>query len=977
MPWEPCFLVGLAVLATADGWLLGQLAYERDTLDFYYPLTRWIWEQLRAGVFPAWVPGIFGGYPLFADGELGLSNPLVLASLLALPANQAVVLLRGLHLALAGLGGYALARAWGRSGVAALLAGSTVAFGSFFSAQLHHENIIRSAAWLPLVLACTERAVRATGRSRRRWTVGAILGVAAASVGLHIQILAMDLLALGLYVALRWLFVATGGRALRTRGGVAVGAALTLGPALVGVSLAAFQVLPLLELAQFSPRGEGLRYADSAAYSLTPYSLVQLLFPFFYRDAANQEWGLWTHWEAYLYVGVLPLVLAVFALCTRWRQRRGDVQLWSAFALIGLLLAMGQYTPVNLHFLLTQLPGMGSLRAPGRFVLLVVLALAMLAAAGLDAARACARTARGRAAVRRAGWVTLAAAVGVLSFLEAVRALVIVNPMAVRAAADAWYLSLPRDTYPITATNVLAGLSDATSFTLADWRRWSPLVLLVLGSLGLLRLSAGRGRPATALGIAAVGITALDLLLFGWQIHPRAVLDQILAPSPAVTALAQDVRRNLPSFGPARVLRSPAVGQAAPDRLLVQAPGVDDADGYSSLEFRWHRDYLARARAVGGALLNAWNVRYRLEPRQFGQLAWYEGVQYFPPNPILTLLPAVVPTSDGFRIPPAARVSEVRLVLALVGSVEIPQDSVVADVEIVRSDGMVAASVPIRAGTDVMEWAYDNPTVRTRVQHARVEVAGLDFEGAGRETRLLSFTRIAFDPAVADGSELRIRPRLERGELRVYGGALVDPTGATIQQLFGAASRSQYTVVPSSDRSTVLLRNEEALPRAFVVPRAQVAPTGGSLDVMTRRTFDPLQTVILASDSAPTALPLPASIAQAPSSVQVIADGPSGFQARVSGAGGYLVLSDTYYPGWKARIDGVETPLLRANLLYRALVLPPGTYQVDVRFEPTTPWLGAGVAALAAAFTGALWLARDRRPARGAAPRGGLARVLP
>ena len=49
-----------------------------------------------------------------------------------------------------------------------------------------------------------------------------------------------------------------------------------------------------------------------------------------------------------------------------------------------------------------------------------------------------------------------------------------------------------------------------------------------------------------------------------------------------------------------------------------------------------------------------------------------------------------------------------------------------------------------------------------------------------------------------------------------------------------------------------------------------------------------------------------------------------------------MVCSEVYYPlGWKAFIDGEPAPLLRANFLFRAVSVPPGSHVVEMRFEPT------------------------------------------
>jgi hypothetical protein len=55
---------------------------------------------------------------------------------------------------------------------------------------------------------------------------------------------------------------------------------------------------------------------------------------------------------------------------------------------------------------------------------------------------------------------------------------------------------------------------------------------------------------------------------------------------------------------------------------------------------------------------------------------------------------------------------------------------------------------------------------------------------------------------------------------------------------------------------------------------------------------------------------------------------------------GFLVLSDTYYPGWRAWIDGVGSPVMRANYDFRALQLPAGEHTVVFKFTPRYLTLG-------------------------------------
>jgi uncharacterized membrane protein YfhO len=49
---------------------------------------------------------------------------------------------------------------------------------------------------------------------------------------------------------------------------------------------------------------------------------------------------------------------------------------------------------------------------------------------------------------------------------------------------------------------------------------------------------------------------------------------------------------------------------------------------------------------------------------------------------------------------------------------------------------------------------------------------------------------------------------------------------------------------------------------------------------------------------------------------------------------GFLFLSDNFYPGWRAFVDGVETKIYRANFTFRAVPLSPGEHEVKFIYEP-------------------------------------------
>jgi uncharacterized membrane protein YfhO len=78
---------------------------------------------------------------------------------------------------------------------------------------------------------------------------------------------------------------------------------------------------------------------------------------------------------------------------------------------------------------------------------------------------------------------------------------------------------------------------------------------------------------------------------------------------------------------------------------------------------------------------------------------------------------------------------------------------------------------------------------------------------------------------------------------------------------------------------------------------------------------------------------------------------------------GYLVLTDTFYPGWRATVDEESAPILRANYLFRAVSLPVGRHTVVFTFRPMTFHVGAA-ASLVGVLVVASYLARALYGAR-------------
>ncbi|MHB1133042.1 MAG: oligosaccharide flippase family protein [Chloroflexota bacterium] len=145
-----------------------------------------------------------------------------------------------------------------------------------------------------------------------------------------------------------------------------------------------------------------------------------------------------------------------------------------------------------------------------------------------------------------------------------------------------------------------------------------------------------------------------------------------------------------------------------------------------------------------------------------------------------------------------------------------------------------------------------------------------------------------------------------------------------------------------------LYLNEDFLPRAFVVHGAKVHPDLAAVHAALRQSgFDPRRQVLLEKEPAQGMAALPAT--PPAGSRALVADyRPTKVTvAAEMAADGLLVLADTYFPGWKALVDGEPAEILRADGNFRAVYLPAGRHEVVFSYRPDSFFTG-GMLSLAA-----------------------------
>ncbi len=375
-PWGRADLLALAAWTAAvaiyfwDAITFRGALFYFDITEINYPYRDFLANELKAGRFSRWIPGLYCGHPLYSESQAGYFHPLKYLLYPWLPTWKAFNLDTVLSVWLAGLFAYG----WLRRHVGAVgaLAGAAV-FGlsGFTWAHLIHTSMINALPSVPLAFWALETA----------WEGRRLRGVALGSIALACQVFAghlQDTILTGMALGVYGLYRAVGEKGLARRS-FALGSVVGMG--LLAVLLSAVQWLPSKELIDRSPRAE-ITWDEMTLGSWHPELLPTLIVREAYGTRARDtDWmdGFYPYHEMNVYLGVVGLILAILGAAA-YRDRWAGF--WLVLGGIGLLLMLGRYTFLMDHF--PSIPVIGRGRVPVRYHLWVAVAAGALAAVGAD-----------------------------------------------------------------------------------------------------------------------------------------------------------------------------------------------------------------------------------------------------------------------------------------------------------------------------------------------------------------------------------------------------------------------------------------------------------------------------------------------------------------------------------------------------------------------------------------------------------------
>ncbi len=1010
----------------------GRIVVENDTKVFYYPIFTIIGEAWRTGRLPLWSPDLLTGYPLFADGEAGVLYPIHLLSLLLLPVDEAFAWQRPIRFLQGATFMYAFVRTLGAGRTGAIVGGLAFGLSGFVVAQAHHVNIATGATWLPLALCFAELAVRRAGRARWAYALLAAVPFGLQGLIVHVQILILSAATFIAFVAFRVVvgpvgpvaFGAIDGnrvaarfrswarmvilvawipvrlvREVIVRAVVGVGIAAIAGG--IGAAIASVQLVPLFELGTYSFRGSGVDYMFATEYQLPVSHFLSFLMPDAFMSAswpeeARRYWGLWSRWEAFGYVGIGTLCVAPFGLLygssrTRW--------FFGALVVIALALAVGEHSPYDAHHFLSKLPGFSALRAPGRFVFLSTLGLAVLAALGVDAL--CREWVRDPARAADGGWAATGRRLGFTLILATAQVVAVAGPGAlayfgthVATRKDEAMAFIQRHFVVMRGFDTRLTAEQLYQFALASLDLAQPevarQVALLVGCVLILTFWDRLRAASWVWQGAFIALLVVDLGMVARTFHPTLTIRELGDAGGVGRFLASQPGMNVAGGASFRAFTQKGT-RDEPNRLLLA--GVSQANGYSSLEPDRHTRYVAAAWFAPNRLLDLMGVRFFVTPATFRPLPSFNLTSYDNDRPVFSSTARNGGARQAVRLDGTVGDS-VRVVTTMRWAATVAQGQPVGRLTVVSAAG-VRRDLTLQAGIHTAAWDWERPELAGKVAHIMPAPPlhartwrELDVRSRPPGQTFAAHLYYAEFPL----GELTPIDRIEvtfihpTAQLEVFGLALFNDTTKDLEQ--ADITRNARFKKVYSDTEAVLFENPGALPRAFLVPTV-VAMSGAEeiLQRMARGDWAPERMAILeidpdASDQADPAGPAAVERRLGPTAGVGDVAAPVTYdlarRRSTSGIGtvdltrldpetvvldvvatraAFLVLSDLHYPGWQATVDGRPAPIHRANYLFRGIEVPGGSHRVEFAYRPRSFRLGlaltlAGVAAIVIGLAG-------------------------
>ncbi|MFQ5822876.1 MAG: YfhO family protein [bacterium] len=600
------------------------------------PLNKALWENHS---YPQWMPYIFSGMPSF--GSL-MFTPFVYIPYLMLKLIHIILPLSGLfnhivHYPLAGIGVFIFLRSKGVNFWGGLVGGITFMFTPFLITMevFGHGGQMMTATYIPLAIWAVDQLLQ-----KRNLLY---LGIVALVIGLqlqrgHVQIVYYTWMAIGLYALYffirKWRIENEIKGVLKSLTHLSIALALAFG-------LAAILYFSIYEYTPYSIRGGGsaakalggggVGFDYATQWSFHPKEMLTFLMPSFFGFGGQTYWGAMPFTDYPNYMGILPLLLAIFAFVYKRRVTTGY---FATLIIISLMISFGKHFSPLYNLLYNYLPFFNKFRVPVMILILVQFSVAVLAGMGfqnlIELTQREVKEVKNNKIIANKIFKISALVVAVLVGLVLIGTLF----------KDAFFKFMS-SLYPIKYQLNVQQQLNQLRFDMLMKDMWIMILFLGVG-LALIWWRMKRNLRTISFGLILAFLTLIDLWIVDYKLNkpvPEKSIEAYLSPDETINFLKQDkdlfrIFPLQPLFGENRwaAHEIATIGGYYPAKLKLYQNFMDHlnlANGFASKYYRAQikngqesyfpltEDQLPqRERQVHLTALNMLNVKYIVTPFQ-------------------------------------------------------------------------------------------------------------------------------------------------------------------------------------------------------------------------------------------------------------------------------------------------------------------------------------------------------------------------
>ncbi len=888
-----------------------------------------------------WSTQLLGGYPVAADVTPQTWYPVSL--LLRLFPNSWNSFVISSYV-LASVFNYSYTYVITRSILASLIAGLIYGASGFMMTYVSQTSMIHTSAWVPLTFLACEQLLRS---GRKIWMVILSIGVACLFLAGHPQISIYGFTLLIIYAGFfgslktnRWLFYSQ-----------------FIISIFIGLGLASIQLFPTVELVPLTIRSV-MTFKEFITLSMPLSHTITAVFP--YVLGINGSSIILPYigvvHDAYIYMGLLPMTLAIRGLygqeCSRYFR-----YFWAFVALVSFLLILGEATP--LAWISYQVPIYNKFRIMTRHSMEFSISISILAGLGISCI-----------SHDQYNWKKLKK---LFQF-----SLILMIMMLFWSVIVCLYLLQRQNiTNALEKTSIFLGVGTLPS-----------LMIFILGWVGL----AYHAKKQSIFSMVTLLVILSADLGFGswfyaWHEGPISteVLSQPLFLQQYQSKLAQHHQRFFPLQGGngsadeappnlSRMWNSPSMSGYGPLLLsrVAEFITISNTGELTSRTLLVDSKDLSLDLAAVRYVTTTTNSSEGLASSDDNPTKWSQENLLLSLGKVCITEPRKTTTID---LPEPIIIDSIHIVGSLGCSTTIAQGTNVLEIRAIDINGK-SESYFLKAGEHLSESAINRPDVASEIKHRTAKVfKQFPIEGQSWLGNSYVSKTSLIEPSVIRQLQIYL-PQENTGAVVINKISLNNSRVQSSYPLIGERWRYVKDLEPPQMHKrfypilrlskfvekTRIYENRNVLPRAWLTSQVQSSQPDQILAaVKTSKLpngliFDPREKALIEEP-----IDFPDQIQDPNATVQV--EFPSETQVRLqtrSTQPSFLVLSDVFYPGWQAYIDGKPAHIFQTNYIFRGVQLPAGDHTVTFSFRPLSFAIGCGISG--ASFALLLYIAfTDRR----------------